>query len=80
MEANIAENSLTSIFHRRLSDHLNDGVIFIDTDIEFWDGTEQRKPSLGVRELFYIRIAGLQNLFGCRTTKVKRLLKPTVRY
>ncbi len=40
---NIAENSLTSIFHRRLSDHLNDGVIFIDTEYRIleWNRTAE---------------------------------------
>ena len=28
----IAANTLASIFHRRLTDHMNDGVIFIDTE------------------------------------------------
>ncbi len=28
----VATNSLTSIFHHRLTDHMNDGVIFIDTE------------------------------------------------
>ncbi len=43
----VADNSLSSIFHRRLADHMNDGVIFIDTEYKILEWNRMAEAMTG---------------------------------